>query len=44
MLVKLAFVRERLKKKNIQKHLSHDEQRLGGGNIELMGGPPSPRH
>ena len=53
MLVKLAFVMQRLKK--YLKNLCHDQQRWGGdnfsilwrghscyeGDIELMGGPPT---
>ena len=54
MLVKLAFVMQRLKK--YQKNFCHDQQRWGGdnfsvlwgdtavmrGDIELMGDPPVP--
>ena len=52
MLVKLAFVMQRLKK--YLKKFCHDQQRWGGdnfwilweavmrGDIELMGGSPSP--
>ena len=57
MLVKLAFVMQRLKK--YQKKICHDQQRWGAtifqfygegdtavmrGDIELMGGSPSPPH
>ena len=47
MLVKLAFVMQRLKK--YLKNFCHDQQRWGGtiflfywGDMELMGCPPSP--
>ena len=56
MLVKLAFVMQRLKK--YLKNFFHDQQRLGGGqfldfmggtavmrgDIELMGGSPQSPH
>ena len=57
MLVKLAFVMQRLKKNIWKKFLSWSTKMEGGGaifefyghscyegDIELMGGPPSPPH